>query len=53
MIRFRPSMPIVESIPELSWTHYVQIISLKSSQQREFYERAAAVRGGFRFLNGM
>ena len=35
-------MPNLESIPKLSWTHYVQIISLKSRQQREFYERAAA-----------
>lgn len=35
-------MPNLESIPKLSWTHYVQIISLKSGRQREFYERAAA-----------
>jgi hypothetical protein len=42
MLRFRRGMPILESIPKLSWTHYVQIISLKSRQQREFYERAAA-----------
>ena len=42
MLRFRRSMPNLESIPKLPWTHYVQIVSLKSLQQREFYERAAA-----------
>ena len=53
MLRFRRTRPIVELIPQLAWSHYVQIISLKSRNQREFYERAAAVRDGSRFLNGM
>ena len=42
MLRFRRSMPNLESIPKLPWTHYVRIVSLKSRQQREFYERAAS-----------
>ena len=45
MLRFRRNMPKVGSIPLLTWTHYVQIISLKPQKQREFYERTAASHG--------
>ena len=45
MLRFRRSMPIVESIPLLTWTHYIQLISLKTQNQREFYLRAARHEG--------
>ena len=42
MLRFRRGMPNLEMFPKLGWSHYVQIVSLKSRKQREFYERAAA-----------
>ena len=42
MLRFRRDMPNVETFLHLTWSHYVQIIPLKSQKQREFYERAAS-----------
>ena len=45
MLRFHRGMPNVELIPQLTWTHYLQIIPLETQTQREFYERAAAREG--------
>jgi hypothetical protein len=42
MLRFRRGMPNLETFPKFGWSHYVQIISLKSRRQREFCERAAS-----------
>ena len=45
MLRFRRGLPNVELIPQLTWTHYLQIIPLETQTQREFYERVAAQEG--------
>ena len=42
MLRFRRGMPKVETFLRLTWSHYIQIIPLKSQKQREFYERTAS-----------
>ena len=45
IIRFRRFKSKVARSPLLTWSHYLEIIPLKTRKQREFYERAAAREG--------
>ena len=40
IVKFYKLYPIVASLmPQLSWTHYYQLISIENEKERKFYEQ--------------
>ena len=42
MVRLRRRMPNVETFPQLTWSHCIQILPLETLREREFYARVAS-----------
>ena len=45
MVRLRRRLPIVETFPQLTWSHCIKILPLKTNREREFYARLASRQG--------